>query len=106
MNENRELLVSLFATIKRFRKNREFKETIGTLRSQIRSLTPKEVFNGFSHGEQVLDIGNMEWSKRHWINPKDYFVDNVLDVINHRCDTLYSKRDYFRDSNNQYYLKS
>ena len=28
MNENRELLASLFTTIKRFRKNREFKETI------------------------------------------------------------------------------
>ena len=106
MNENRELLASLFTTIKRFRKNREFKNTIKILRSQIRCLIPTEVFSGFSHGEQVLDIGNMEYSDRHWITPKDYFVDNVLDAINHRCDTLYSKRDYFRDSNNQYYLKS
>lgn len=106
MNENRELLASLFTTIKRFRKNREFKNTIKILRSQIRCLIPTEVFRGFSHGEQVLDIGNMEYSDRHWITPKDYFVDNVLDAINHRCDTLYSKRDYFRDSNNQYYLKS
>ena len=105
MNENRELLASLFTTIKRFRKNKAFKETIGTLRNQIRLLTPKEVFNGFSHGEQVLDIGNMKYSKRRWIKPKDCFVDNVLDVINHRCDTLYSKQDYFRDSNKQYYLK-
>lgn len=106
MNENRELLASLFATIKRFRKNQAFKETIGTLRNQIRLLTPKEVFNGFSHGEQVLDIGNMKWSERRWITPKECWIDNVLDVINHRCDTLYSKRDYFRDSNNQYYPKS
>ena len=106
MNENRDLLASLFATIKRFRKNRKFKETIRALRYQIRSLTPKEVFYGFSHGEQVLDIGNMEWSKRTWITPKDCWVDNVLNIINHRCDTLYNKRDYFRDSNNQYYLKS
>ena len=106
MNENRELLASLFTTIKRFRKNREFKETIKVLRSQIRCLIPTEVFRGFSHGEQVLNIGNMEYSYRHWIAPRDCFVDNVLDVINHRCDTLYSKRDYFRDSNNQYYLKS
>lgn len=105
MNENRELLASLFATIKRFRKNREFKNTIKILRSQIRCLTPIEVFRGFSHGEQVLNIGNMEWSDKRWITPKDCFVDNVLDVINHRCDTLYNKRDYFRDSNNQYYLK-
>ena len=106
MNENRELLASLFTTIKRFRKNREFKNTIKILRSQIRCLIPTEVFRGFSHGEQVLDIGNMEYSDKRWITPKDCFVDNVLDVINHRCDTLYSKRDYFRDSNNQYYLKS
>ena len=106
MNGNRELLASLFTTIKRFRKNREFKDTIKTLRSQTRLLTPKEVFSGFSHGEQVLDIGNMEYSERRWITPKDCWMDNVLDIINHRCDTLYSKRDYFRDSNNQYYLKS
>ena len=105
MNENRELLASLFATIKRFRKNKAFKETIAALRNQTRLLTPIEVFRGFSHGEQVLNIGNMEYSERRWITPKDCFVDNVLDVINHRCDTLYSKRDYFRDSNNQYYLK-
>ena len=106
MNENRELLASLFTTIKRFRKNREFKDTIKTLRGQIRWLTPIEVFRGFSHGEQVLNIGNMKWSERRWITPKDCWVDNVLDIINHRCDTLYSKRDYFRDFNNQYYLKS
>ena len=106
MNENRELLVSLFATIKRFRKNRKFKNTIQILRSQIRCLIPTEVFRGFSHGEQVLNIGNMEYSDKRWIEPKYCFVDNVLDVINHRCDTLYSKLDYFRDSNNQYYLKS
>lgn len=106
MNENRDLLASLFTTIKRFRKNREFKETIKTLRSQIRWLTPIEVFGGFSHGEQVLNIGNMKWSERRWIEPKECWIDNVLDIINHRCDTLYSKRDYFRDSNNQYYLKS
>ena len=106
MNENRELLASLFTTIKRFRKNKEFKDTIKTLRGQIRWLTPIEVFGGFSQGEQVLNIGNMKWSDRRWIDPKDCFVDNVLDVINHRCDTLYNKRDYFRDSNNQYYLKS
>lgn len=106
MNENRDLLASLFTTIKRFRKNREFKETIKTLRSQIRWLTPIEVFGGFSNGEQVLNIGNMKWSKRRWITPKECWIDNVLDIINHRCDTLYSKQDYFRDSNNQYYLKS
>ena len=106
MNENRELLASLFTTIKRFRKNKAFKETIKTLRGQIRWLTPIEVFSGFSHGEQVLNIGNMKWSERRWITPKDCFIDNVLDIINHRCDTLYSKQDYFRDSNNQYYLKS
>ena len=106
MNENRELLASLFTTIKRFRKNKEFKDTIKTLRGQIRWLTPIEVFGGFSHGEQVLNIGNMKWSERRWITPKDCWVDNVLDIINHRCDTLYSKQDYFRDSNNQYYLKS
>ena len=106
MNENRELLASLFATIKRFRKNREFKDTIKTLRGQIRWSTPIEVFGGFSHGEQVLNIGNMKYSERRWITPKDCWVDNVLDIINHRCDTLYSKRDYFRDSNNQYYLKN
>ena len=106
MNENRELLASLFTIIKRFRKNREFKDTIKTLRGQIRWSTPIEVFGGFSHGEQVLNIGNMKYSERRWITPKDCFVDNVLDIINHRCDTLYSKRDYFRDSNNQYYLKS
>ena len=105
MNENRELLASLFTTIKRFRKNREFKNTIKILRSQIRCLIPTEVFRGFSHGEQVLNIGNMEYSDKRWITPKDCFIDNVLDVINHRCDTLYSKSDYFRDSNNQYYLK-
>ena len=106
MNENRELLASLFTIIKRFRKNREFKDTIKTLRGQIRWSTPIEVFGGFSHGEQVLNIGNMKYSERRWITPKDCWVDNVLDIINHRCDTLYSKRDYFRDSNNQYYLKS
>ena len=106
MNENRELLASLFKTIKRFRKNKEFKDTIKTLRNQTRCLTPIEAFCGFSKGEQVLNIGNMRYSERRWITPKDCFVDNVLDVINHRCDTLYSKRDYFRDSNNQYYLKS
>ena len=106
MNENRELLASLFTTIKRFRKNRAFQDTIKTLRGQIRWLTPIEVFRGFSHGEQVLDIGNMKWSERRWITPKDCWIDNVLDIINHRCDTLYSKQDYFRDSNNQYYLKS
>ena len=93
MNENRELLASLFTTIKRFRKNKAFKEIIKTLRSQIRSLTPKEVFYGFSHGEQVLDIGNMEYSKRRWITPKDCWVDNVLDIINHICNTLYSKSE-------------
>lgn len=106
MNENRDLLASLFTIIKRFRKNREFKETIKTLRSQIRWLTPVEVFCGFSRGEQVLNIGNMKWSERRWITPKECWIDNVLDIINHRCDTLYSKQDYFRDSNNQYYLKS
>ena len=106
MNENRELLASLFTTIKRFRKNRAFKDTIKTLRGQIRWLTPIEVFGGFSHGEQFLNVGNMKYNERRWITPKDCFVDNVLDIINHRCDTLYSKRDYFRDSNNQYYLKS
>ena len=106
MNENRELLASLFTTIKRFRKNRAFKDTIRALRSQIRWLTPIEVFSGFSHGEQVLNIGNMGYNERRWITPKDCWVDNVLDIINHRCDTLYSKQDYFRDSNNQYYLKS
>ena len=106
MNENRELLASLFTTIKRFRKNSEFKDTIRALRNHTRCLTPIEVFSGFSHGEQVLNIGNMKWSERRWITPKDCWVDNVLDIINHRCDTLYSKRDYFRDSNNQYYLKS
>ena len=106
MNENRELLASLFTIIKRFRKNREFKDTIKTLRGQIRWSTPIEVFGGFSHGEQVLNIGNMKYSERRWITPKDCWVDNVLDIINHRCDTLYSKRDYFRDSNNQYYLKN
>lgn len=106
MNENRELLASLFTIIKRFRKNRKFSETIKTLRSQTRCLTPIEVFRGFSYGEQVLNIGNMENSERRWITPKNCWSDNVLDVINHRCNTLYSKQDYFRDSNNQYYLKS
>ena len=105
MNENRELLASLFTTIKRFRKNKEFRETIKTLRSQTRWLTPIEAFSGFSHGEQVLNVGNMKYSERRWITPKDCWADNVLDIINHRCDTLYSKQDYFRDSNNQYYLK-
>ena len=66
MNENRELLASLFATIKRFRKNKKFKETIRILRSQTRCLTPKEVFCGFSHGEQVLNIGNMKYGERRW----------------------------------------
>lgn len=106
MNENRELLASLFATIKRFRKNKEFKDTIKILRGQIRWLTPIEVFGGFSHGEQVLNVGNMKYSERRWITPKECWIDNVLDIINHRCDTLYSKQDYFRDANNQYYLKS
>ena len=106
MNENRELLASLFTTIKRFRKNRKFADIIKTLRGQIRWLTPIEVFRGFSHGEQVLDIGNMKWSERRWITPKECWIDNVLDIINHRCDTLYSKQDFLRDSNNQYYLKS
>lgn len=106
MNENRELLISLFTTIKKFRKNRQFREIIKTLRSQTRSLTPIEPFCGFSHGEQVLNIGNMKYSERRWITSKDCWSDNVLDIINHRCDTLYSKSDYFRDSNNQYYLKS
>lgn len=105
MNENRELLASLFTTIKKFRKNRKFADTIKLLRKQIRLLTPKEVFCGSSGGEQVLNIGNMNWSDKRWINPKDCWVENVLDVINHRCDTLYSKSEYFRDSNNQYYAK-
>ena len=106
MNANRDLIASLFTTIKRFRKNKAFKDTIKTLRGQIRWLTPIEVFGGFSHGEQVLNIGNMEYSDKRWITPKDCWVDNVLDIINHRCDTLYNKRYCFRDSNNQYYLKS
>ena len=106
MNENRELLASLFTTIKRFRKNRKFADIIRTLRGQTRWLTPIEVFRGFSNGEQVLDIGNMKWSERRWITPKECWIDNVLDIINHRCDTLYSKQDFLRDSNNQYYLKS
>lgn len=105
MNENRELLASLFTTIRRFRKNRKFADTINTLRNQIRLLTPTEVFRGSTFGEQIINIGNMKWSDNRRINPKDCWTDNVLDIINHRCDTLYSKSEYFRDSNNQYYAK-
>ena len=105
MNENRELLASLFTTIKKFRKNRKFADTINTLRNQIRLLTPTEVFRGSTYGEQIINIGNMQWSDNRRINPKDCWTDNVLDIINHRCDTLYSKSEYFRDSNNQYYAK-
>lgn len=105
MNENRELLASLFATIKKFRKNRKFARTIKLLRDQIRLLTPTEVFRGSKFGEQIINIGNMKWSDNRRINPKDCWTDNVLDFINHRCDTLYSKSEYFRDSNNQYYAK-
>lgn len=105
MNENRELLASLFATIKKFRNNRKFADTINTLRNQIRLLTPTEVFRGSAYGEQIINIGNMKWSDNRRINPKDCWIDNVLDIINHRCDTLYSKSEYFRDSNNQYYAK-
>lgn len=105
MNENREFLASLFTTIRRFRKNRKFADTIKLLRKQIRLLTHKEVFCGSYGGEQVLNIGNMNWSDKRYINPKDCWTDNVLDVINHKCDTLYSKSEYVRDSNNQYYAK-
>ena len=113
MNENRELLASLFTTIKRFRKNKECKETIKALRKQIRLLTPidsfldnKNEYYAPSSIRQTFRTGNMQESVALWVFPKDCWTENVLDVINHRCDTLYSKREYFRDSNNQYYLKS
>lgn len=113
MNENRELLASLFATIKRFRKNKECRETIKVLRKQIRLLTPIDSFPNNENKyyislstKQTFITGNMEQPIALCVYPRDCWTENVLDVINHRCNTLYSKRDYFRDSNNQYYLKS
>lgn len=113
MNKNRELLASLFATIKRFRKNKECKETIKALRKQIRLLTPidsfpdnKNKYYTSSSIRQTFRTGNMQEPVALWVYPRDCWTENVLDVINHRCNTLYSKSEYFRDSNNQYYLKS
>lgn len=113
MNENRELLASLFTTIKRFRKNKECRETIKALRKQIRLLTPidsfpdnKNKYYTSSSIRQTFITGNMEQPIALWVFPRDCWTENVLDVINHKCNTLYSKQDYFRDSNNQYYLKS
>lgn len=113
MNENRELLASLFTTIKRFRKNKECKETIKALRKQIRLLTPidsfpdnKNKYYTSSGIRQTFRTGNMQEPVALWVYPRDCWTENVLDVINHRCNTLYSKSEYFRDFNNQYYLKS
>lgn len=111
MNENRELLTSLFTMIKRFRKNKECRETIKALRKQIRLLTPIDSFpdnkNEYYTGiSQIFRIGNMEKSYFFRVFPQECWKENVLDVINHKCDILYSKNEYFRDSNNQYYLKN
>ena len=112
MNANRDLMASLFTTIKRFRKNKECKQTIRVLRSQIRLLTPIDSFpnKNCSHCadgvKQVLMSGNMEFSNTVWVFPKDCWIDNVLDIINKKTNILRSKADCIRDTDGKFYNKN
>lgn len=112
MNANRDLIASLFTTIKRFRKNKECKQTIRALRRQIRLLTPIDSFpdKNCSHSaeriKQVLMTGNMEDSNTVWVFPNDCWIDNVLDVINKKTDILRSKVSYVRDTDGKFYNKN
>lgn len=112
MNANRDLIASLFTTIKRFRKNKECKQTIRALRSQIRLLTPVDSFpdENCSHSadgvKQALMTGNMEDSNAVWVFPKTCWIDNVLDVINKKTDILRSKVSDIRDVDGKYYNRN
>lgn len=112
MNANRDLIASLFTTIKRFRKNKEYKQTIRVLRRQIRLLTPVDSFPGenclySADGvKQVLMTGNMEDSNIVWVFPNDCWIDNVLDVINKKTDILRSKVSCVRDADGKFYNKN
>ena len=112
MNANRDLIASLFTTIKRFRKNKECKKTIRELRRQIRLLTPIDSFpnKNYSYStdgvKQVLMSGNMEDSSIVWVYPKDCWIDNVLDVINKKTNILRSKVYSVRDADGKFYDKN
>lgn len=112
MNANRDLIASLLTTIKRFRKNKECKQTIRALRRQIRLLTPIDSFpdKNCSHSadgvKQVLMSGNMEDSNTVWVFPNDCWIDNVLDVINKKTDVLRSKVSCVRDADGKFYNKN
>lgn len=110
MNANRDLIASLFTTIKRFRKNKEYKQTIKALRRQIRLLTPIDSFYDERYPadgtKQVLMTGNMEDSNTVWVFPKTCWIDNVLDVINKKTDILRSKVSDIRDVDGKYYNRN
>lgn len=112
MNANRDLLASLFTTVKKFRKNKEFRKTIKELRRQIRLMTPVDSFpneEGYYSTDgtkQVLVTGNMEDFNTIWVYPKDCWIDNVLDVINKKTDILYNKASDIRDADGKYYNRS
>ena len=110
MNANRDLIASLFTTIKRFRKNKECKQTIRELRRQIRLLTPIDSFYKKYYStdgtQQILMIGNMEDSNIVRIYPKDCWIDNVLDLINKKTDILHNKVSEIRDVDGKYYNRN
>ena len=109
MNANRDLIASLFTTIKRFRKNKECKQTIRELRRQIRLLTPIDSFckKYYSTGtKQILMIGNMEDSNTVLVYPKDCWIENVLDLINKKTDILHNKVSEIRDIDGKYYNRN
>ena len=110
MNANRDLIASLFTTIKRFRKNKECKQTIRELRRQIRLLTPIDSFckkyYPIEGTRQILMIGNMEDSNTVLVYPKDCWIDNVLDLINKKTDILHNKVSDIRDVDGKYYNRN
>ena len=110
MNANRDLIASLFTTIKRFRKNKECKQTIRELRRQIRLLTPIDSFCKKYYStdgtKQILMIGNMEDSNTVLVYPKDCWIDNVLDLINKKTDILHNKVSDIRDVDGKYYNRN
>lgn len=112
MNANRDLIASLFTTIKRFRKNKECKQTIRALRRQIRLLTPIDSFSDekfYRSGDgakQLLMTGNMEYPTNVWVFPNDCWTDNVLDLINKKTDILRSKVSCVRDADGKFYNKN
>lgn len=99
MENNREILVSLFKTLKTCTN----KETKTNIRRTIKALTPvdrlpKEFISTWHQGSKIQYIsGGSEWNAEYKTSvPNNLWKDNFLAYMRGDADKVYTKDEYFR----------